>query len=274
MQAQVSGGRGLRHGQVDLLTNDAVENAMLAHAAFGGSTNLVLHLPAIAHAAGLRVPTVAERQRVDRAAPWLVDALPNGPRDHPTVRVFLAGGVPEVMLHLRRMGLLQRSAPTVTGESLDANLDWWEARERRGPWGKSVAVITDARFSGVSTGACIGASFTPAYAYIADVTPPEKRAQHFGLIGAAFGGGFILGPAIGGLLGTLGRGRRSSPPRASASSTSHMASSFSPSRSPPTSVVRSTGAAPTRSARCSRCAGCRSSAACWWRSFSGSSRTR
>ncbi len=114
-----------------VLTAEAVENAMLAHAAFGGSTNLVLHLPAIAHAAGLRAPGVADWQRVNRATPRLVDALPNGPRNHPTVRVFLAGGVPEVLLHLRRMGLLQRQALTVTGETLDQALDWWEASERR-----------------------------------------------------------------------------------------------------------------------------------------------
>lgn len=49
-----------------------------------------------------------------------------------------------------------------------------------------------------------GASFTTAGAYIADVSPPEKRAQNFGLIGAAFGLGFILGPMIGGLLGQYG----------------------------------------------------------------------
>src|SRR5579862_8576072 len=49
-----------------------------------------------------------------------------------------------------------------------------------------------------------GASFTPAYAYVADITPPQKRAQSFGLMGAAFGIGFILGPAIGGLLGGFG----------------------------------------------------------------------
>ena len=49
-----------------------------------------------------------------------------------------------------------------------------------------------------------GASFTAATAYIADVSPPEKRSQNFGLIGAAFGIGFILGPAAGGLLGTWG----------------------------------------------------------------------
>jgi DHA1 family tetracycline resistance protein-like MFS transporter len=49
-----------------------------------------------------------------------------------------------------------------------------------------------------------GASFTTATAYIADVSPPEKRAQNFGLVGAAFGVGFILGPAIGGFLGQYG----------------------------------------------------------------------
>jgi putative YjhG/YagF family dehydratase len=114
-----------------VLTTEAVENAMLAHAAFGGSTNLLLHLPAIAHAAGLRTPTVADWQRVNRATPRLVDALPNGPRNHPTVRVFLAGGVPEVLLHLRRMGLLHRQALVATGETMDEALDWWEASERR-----------------------------------------------------------------------------------------------------------------------------------------------
>ena len=90
----------------DILTDAAVRNAMIVHAAFGGSTNLLLHLPAIAHAAGLRRPTVDDWIAVNRRVPRLVDVLPNGPRDHPTVRVFLAGGVPEVMLHLRRLGLL------------------------------------------------------------------------------------------------------------------------------------------------------------------------
>jgi DHA1 family tetracycline resistance protein-like MFS transporter len=49
-----------------------------------------------------------------------------------------------------------------------------------------------------------GAIFVPATAYIADITPPERRAQNFGLIGAAFGLGFVIGPALGGLLGSLG----------------------------------------------------------------------
>lgn len=49
-----------------------------------------------------------------------------------------------------------------------------------------------------------GASMTTAMAYIADISPPEKRSQNFGLVGAAFGLGFIIGPVIGGLLGTFG----------------------------------------------------------------------
>ncbi|HEY1495022.1 MAG TPA: YjhG/YagF family D-xylonate dehydratase [Candidatus Solibacter sp.] len=115
----------------DVLTPASVRNAMVTHAAFGGSTNLILHLPAIAFSAGLTRPTVDDWTHVNRQVPRLVDALPNGPKMHPTVQVFLAGGVPEVMLHLRRAGLLDTAALTVTGEPLGAMLDWWEQSERR-----------------------------------------------------------------------------------------------------------------------------------------------
>lgn len=114
-----------------IVTSRAIENAMMVHAAFGGSTNLLLHIPAIAHAAGLRAPTVQDWIRVNRATSRLVDALPNGPRGHPTVQVFMAGGVPEVMLHLRRMGLLHEDVMTATGETLSTTLDWWEQSDRR-----------------------------------------------------------------------------------------------------------------------------------------------
>jgi putative YjhG/YagF family dehydratase len=115
----------------DILTVKSIENAMVVHAAFGGSTNLLLHIPAIAHAAGLRRPTVEDWIAVNRRVPRLVSVLPNGPVHHPTVRVFLAGGVPEVMLHLRRLGLLHTDVLTVTGRTLGENLDWWEGSERR-----------------------------------------------------------------------------------------------------------------------------------------------
>lgn len=115
----------------DTLTPASIRNAMVVHAAFGGSTNLLLHIPAIAHAAGLPRPVVQDWIDVNRRTPRLVDVLPNGPIGHPTVRVFLAGGVPEVMLHLRALGLLDTSVLTATGGTLGENLDAWEHSERR-----------------------------------------------------------------------------------------------------------------------------------------------
>ncbi|HWD20357.1 MAG TPA: YjhG/YagF family D-xylonate dehydratase [Verrucomicrobiae bacterium] len=121
--------RGLK--MRDILTDASIHNAMVTHAAFGGSTNLLLHVPAIAHAAGLRRPTVEDWTDINRRTPRLVSVLPNGPVHHPTVRVFLAGGTPEVMLHLRRLGLLRTDVLTVSGETLGHVLDSWEKSERR-----------------------------------------------------------------------------------------------------------------------------------------------
>jgi len=118
-------------GAQDILTQSALRNAMVLHAAFGGSTNLLLHLPALAHAAGLQRPSASDWAEVNRQVPRLVDALPNGPRNFATVQVFLAGGVPEVMLELRSAGLLDESVTTVSGESLGACLDWWQQSPRR-----------------------------------------------------------------------------------------------------------------------------------------------
>jgi len=118
-------------GVNQIITDAAVRNAMVVHAAFGGSTNLLLHIPAIAHAAGLRRPTVADWQEVNAVVPRLVSVLPNGPEMYPTVDVFLAGGVPEVMLHLRDLELLDTSVITVEGQSWDTLLDEWKDSERR-----------------------------------------------------------------------------------------------------------------------------------------------
>jgi putative YjhG/YagF family dehydratase len=115
----------------EIVTEAAVRNAMAVHAAFGGSTNLLLHLPAVAHAAGLPRPTLEDWIEINRRVPRLVDALPNGPVGHPTVRVFLAGGVPEVMLHLRELGLLETDVMTAAGVPLGAALDLWERSPRR-----------------------------------------------------------------------------------------------------------------------------------------------
>ena len=115
----------------DILTDQAIHNAMIVHAAVGGSTNLLLHIPAIAFTAGLKRPTVDDWNRINRLVPRIVDVLPNGPKGHPTVQMFLAGGVPELMLHLRELGLLELDAMTVSTRTLGDVLDWWEHSERR-----------------------------------------------------------------------------------------------------------------------------------------------
>ncbi len=121
--------RGIR--MRDILTDAALHNAMVVHAAFGGSTNLILHLSAVAHAAGLRQPDAQDWARINRLVPRIVDCLPNGPTNYATVQVFQAGAVPEVMLHLRRAGVLEVEALTASGETLGRALDEWESSDRR-----------------------------------------------------------------------------------------------------------------------------------------------
>ena len=115
----------------DILTADAIYNAMLIHAAVGGSTNLLLHIPAIAAAAGIQRPDAAAFRDVNQLVPRFVDCLPNGPTGHPTIRLFLAGGVPEVAWHLRELGLLKAEAKTVSGMTWNEVLDQWKSCDRR-----------------------------------------------------------------------------------------------------------------------------------------------
>jgi xylonate dehydratase len=114
-----------------IVTKDSLHNAMVVHAAVGGSTNLLLHIPAVAFEAGFERPTVEDWSRINRMIPRLVDVMPNGPMGHPTIRLFLAGGVPEIMLHLRNMGVIKTEALTVAGKTWGEILDWWENSDRR-----------------------------------------------------------------------------------------------------------------------------------------------
>ena len=114
-----------------ILTDKAFENAMVVHAACGGSTNLLLHLPAIAHSVGRKRMGVDDWARINSYVPRLVDVLPNGPVGHPTSQFYAAGGVPEVMLNLKKLGLLNLDELTVSGKTLRENLEWWEESERR-----------------------------------------------------------------------------------------------------------------------------------------------
>jgi xylonate dehydratase len=69
--------RGLKMS--DILTPASIQNAMVVHAACGGSTNLLLHIPAVAFAAGLARPTVQQWSDINRRVPRFVSVLPNGP---------------------------------------------------------------------------------------------------------------------------------------------------------------------------------------------------
>ncbi len=162
-------------GTADILTDAAIRNAMVVHAAFGGSTNLLLHVPAIAHAAGLTRPSAADWAAVNRAVPRLVDALPNGPNNFATVQVFLAGAVPEVMLHLRTAGLLDCNVRTVTGASLDENLNWWEQSERRRELKKRLRELDsiDASHVILSPDAARASGLTPTICFPSGNLAPE-----------------------------------------------------------------------------------------------------
>ncbi len=115
----------------DILTEDSFHNAIAVHAACGGSTNLLLHVPAVAFAAGVPRPTVDKWVELNHQVSRFVDCLPNGPQYHPTLRVFMAGGVPEIMWHLRELGIARCDAKTITGKTWHEILDAWKKSSRR-----------------------------------------------------------------------------------------------------------------------------------------------
>ena len=121
--------RGIR--MRDILTEASVQNAMVVHAAFGGSTNLILHLPAMAHAAGLRRPGEQDWTRVNKQVPRLVDALPNGPKGHPDRSGIFGRRRTRGDAASAACGPAALDALTVSGETLGRMLDWWEQSERR-----------------------------------------------------------------------------------------------------------------------------------------------
>jgi len=118
-------------GTSQILSAASIRNAMITHAACGGSSNLIIHLAAIAYHAGLERPTVKEWDEINRLVPRLVDVLPNGPNGYSTAQFFLAGGVPELMSKLKDLNLLELDTLTCTGNTLGKNLEAWEKSHRR-----------------------------------------------------------------------------------------------------------------------------------------------
>ena len=103
----------------DILTRRSFENAMVTITALGGSTNAVLHLLAMSHAAGLDI-TIDDFQRISDKTPFIADLKPSG--QYVMEDLYLVGGVPAVMKELLRQGLLHGDCLTVTGKTLAENL--------------------------------------------------------------------------------------------------------------------------------------------------------
>lgn len=102
----------------EMITMDSFENAILVHAAVSGSTNCLLHIPAIAHEFGLEV-TGDTFDRLHRNARYLLDVRPAG--RWPAECFYYAGGVPAIMEEIREY--LHLDVMTVTGKTLGENLD-------------------------------------------------------------------------------------------------------------------------------------------------------
>jgi dihydroxy-acid dehydratase len=108
--------KGIR--PADILTREAFENAIKVHAALSGSTNALLHLPAIAHELGIDIDAQSF-DRINRETPYIVDVQPSG--KYVTEMVWYAGGVPQVQIELA--DILNLDVMTVTGHTLGENLD-------------------------------------------------------------------------------------------------------------------------------------------------------
>lgn len=169
-----------------ILNRDAFENAIILHAATGGSTNALLHLPVIAREAGVDVG-IDEFDRIHRRVPVLANVKTTG--RYPVEYFWYAGGVPALMLELRE--ILHLDVLTVTGKTLGANLAEIEASpffmaERLG-YLKNVKVDRDeiirprddpfARDGGV---AVLYGNLAPEGAMIKTFSVPKEMHEHVG----------------------------------------------------------------------------------------------
>jgi len=107
----------LRRGQLpsEIITKDSLENAIAAGAMSGGSTNVVLHLLAVAHEMGIPL-SIDEFDQISERTPLLCDLQPGG--QYVATDLYEAGGVPLVLKRLQEAGLLHESASTVTGRTI------------------------------------------------------------------------------------------------------------------------------------------------------------
>lgn len=104
---------------LDILTQEAFDNAIAVDMAIGGSTNTTLHLPAIAHEAGIDLP-LSRFDEISKKTPYLTKLSPSG--SHHIVDLNEAGGIPAVMNELSKLNLINLNCMTVTGKNVGENI--------------------------------------------------------------------------------------------------------------------------------------------------------
>lgn len=111
----------------DIVTRKSIENAIMVHAAIGGSTNSLLHIPAFAHELGIEI-TADNFDEIHRRIPFILNVRPSG--EWPANYVAYAGGVPAIMKKIRNY--LHLDEITVTGKTIGENLDEFDAYQSYG----------------------------------------------------------------------------------------------------------------------------------------------
>ena len=106
----------------DIITRSAIENAITLAIVLGGSTNVVLHLLAIAHAYGIEL-SLEDFQNVSDRTPFLADIKPSG--KYVMEDVYRIGGIPKILHFLLKQNMIDGNNMTVTGRTLGENLDRW-----------------------------------------------------------------------------------------------------------------------------------------------------
>ena len=101
----------------DIMTMNAFKNAITVDMAIGGSSNTALHLPAIAHEAGIKLP-LSLFDKISKKTPYLTKLSPGG--FHHMIDLNVAGGIPAVMNELAKAGLINKGCKTVTGKTIGA----------------------------------------------------------------------------------------------------------------------------------------------------------
>jgi dihydroxy-acid dehydratase len=168
----------------DILTTESFENAIMVHAAIGGSTNALLHIPTVSHELGI---TIRPRRwdEINRHIPLLLNVRPSGA--HPAIMFWYAGGVPGIMLEIREH--LHLDAMTVTGRTVGENLKELERQHfiqhvRRHLESYKVraedVIYPAAKPRGEGTLAILDGNLAPGQAVVKYAAVPKEMFRHTG----------------------------------------------------------------------------------------------